>query len=55
MGSVVELVNIGKGERIFRFVIGVALIALALFVSGISRWIVGLIGLAILPTAIFGY
>jgi len=55
MGFVVRMMNVGRRERIFRFVIGVVLIALAFLVSGASAWIVGLIGLAIILTAIFGY
>jgi hypothetical protein len=55
MGFVVRMMNVGRGERIFRFVIGVVSIALAFLVSGVSRWILGLIGVAIILTAILGY
>jgi hypothetical protein len=55
MGLVVRMMNVGRGERIFRFATGVVLIALAFLVSGVSGWILGLLGVAIIPTAIFGY
>jgi hypothetical protein len=55
VGFVVRMMNVGRGERIFRFVVGVILIALAFLVSGISGLIIGLIGVAIILTAIFGY
>ena len=55
MGLVVRMMNVGRGERIFRFIIGVFLIALAFLISGISGWILGFIGVAVIPTAIFGY
>jgi hypothetical protein len=55
VGLVVRMMNIRTGERIFRFVIGAVLIALALFISGTFGWILGFIGVAVIPTAIFGY
>jgi hypothetical protein len=55
MGLMIRMMNVGRGERIFRFVIAVVLIALAFIISGILGWILGLIGVAIIPTAIFGY
>jgi hypothetical protein len=55
MGLVVRMMNVGRGERIFRFIIGVFLIALAFLISGFTGLILGLIGVAIIPTAIFGY
>ena len=55
MGFVIRMMNVGRGERIFRFVVGVILIALAFLFSGFSGLILGLIGVAIIPTAIFGY
>jgi hypothetical protein len=55
MGFVVRMMNVGRGERIFRFIIGVFLIALAFLISGFTGLILGLIGVAIIPTAIFGY
>jgi predicted phage tail protein len=47
--------NIGKGEGIFRLIIGVVLIIIAFFTSGVSRWILGPIGLVVILTGIFGY
>ena len=55
MGFLVRMMNVGRGERIFRFIIGVVSIALAFLISGFTGLIVGLIGVAIIPTAIFGY
>ena len=54
MGLVTRMMNVGRGERIFRFVAGIILIALA-FLSGFTGLILGLIGVAIILTAIFGY
>ncbi len=47
--------NVGRGEGIFRLIIGVILITLAFFISGVFRWILGPIGLVVILTAIFGY
>ena len=55
MGLVVRMMNVGRGERIFRFVTGVVLIVLGFLISGLTGWILALIGVAIIPTAIFGY
>jgi len=55
MGLVIRMMNVGRGERIFRFILGVALIASGFLVSGFSGLILGLIGFALIPTALFGY
>jgi hypothetical protein len=55
MGLAIRMMNVGRGERIFQLVIGVVLVALAFLISGYTGWILGLIGLAIIPTVIFGY
>ncbi len=55
MGFVVRMMNVGNGERIFRFVIGAVLIVLAFLIPGLMGWILALIGVAIIPTAVFGY
>ncbi len=55
MGFVVRMMNVGKGERIFRLVIGAVLIVLAFLISGLTGWILALIGVGIIPTAVFGY
>jgi hypothetical protein len=47
--------NVGKGEGFFRLIIGVILVVLAFFISGVSRWILGLVGIVVILTAIFGY
>jgi hypothetical protein len=51
----VKVKNVGKGEGVFRLIIGVILIILAFFISGVSRWILGLVGVVVILTAIFGY
>ena len=50
-----KMKNVGKKEGIFRLIIGVILIVLAFFISGVSRWILGLVGVVVMFTAIFGY
>ena len=47
--------NVGKAEAILRYIIGVVLIIFAYFNEGISRWVFGLIGVAFILTALFGY
>ena len=46
--------NVGKGEGIFRSIIGVILIIFAFFISGVFQWILGLVGVVVILTAIFG-
>ena len=55
MGFVVRMMNVGKGERIFRLVTGAILIVLSFLISGFTGWVLALIGVAIIPTAVFGY
>ena len=55
MGSFVKAKNVGREEAIFRSVIGIILIIIAIFISGAFRWILGLIGVVTILTAIFGY
>ncbi len=55
MGSFVKAKNVGSGEAIFRTVTGMILIVIAIFISGAFRWILGLIGVVTVLTAIFGY
>jgi len=51
----VKVKNVGKEERIFRLIIGVILVILVFFISGVFRWILGLVGVVVILTAIFGY
>ena len=51
----VKMKNVGKGEGIFRSIIGVILIILVFFISGVFQWILGLVGVVVILTAIFGY
>jgi hypothetical protein len=55
MESVAKVKNVGKGEAIFRFFTGVILIILAFFISGVIRWVIGLVGVGVILTALFGY
>jgi hypothetical protein len=47
--------NVGRGEGIFRLILGVILIILAFFISGVFQWVLGLVGAVVILTAIFGY
>ena len=47
--------NVSKEEGLFRLIIGVILIILAFFVSGVFRWVLGLVGIVVIFTAAFGY
>jgi hypothetical protein len=53
--TAVKTKNVGKGEGIFRLIVGIVLIIIAFFISGVFRWILGPIGLVVILTAIFGY
>jgi hypothetical protein len=55
MASVTKVKNVGKGEAIFRFFTGVILIILVFFISGVFRWVIGLLGVVVILTALFGY
>ncbi len=55
MESFEKIKNVGRGEGIFRSVIGIILIILFFFISGVYRWVFGLIGGALILTTIFGY
>jgi predicted phage tail protein len=50
-----KMKNVGKEEGIFRSIVGVILIILAFFISGVFQWILGLVGVVVILTAIFGY
>jgi hypothetical protein len=51
----VKVKNVGKEEGVFRVIIGVILIMLAFLISGVFRWVFGLIGVIFILTAMFGY
>ena len=55
MEPVVKTKNVGRAEAILRSIIGVILLIFAFFIEGILRWLVGLIGVVFILTAIFGY
>ena len=55
MEPVAKTKNIRRAEAILRFLIGVILIIFAFSIGGVLHWIVGLIGVAFILTAIFGY
>ena len=55
MKSMANTKNIGRAEAILRSIIGVILLIFAFFTEGILRWLIGLIGVVFILTAIFGY
>jgi hypothetical protein len=55
MESFLKRKNVGRGEAVFRSVIGGILIILAFVFSGSLRWVFGVIGLAFILTSIFGH
>ena len=55
MEPMIKTKNVGRAEAILRFIIGGILIIFAAYIEGILRWVVGLIGVAFVFTAIFGY
>jgi len=55
MESMVKTKNVGRAETILRSIIGIILIIFAFLIEGILRWVVGLIGVIFILTAIFGY
>jgi hypothetical protein len=55
MESFVKIKNVGRGEGIFRSVIGIILIVSILFIPGSIRWVLGFIGVALVLTTVFGY
>jgi hypothetical protein len=55
MELITKTKNVARGETIFRYVLGVILIISAISTSGLLRWILGLIGVVVILTAIFGY
>jgi len=55
MEPMVKTKNVRRAEAILRFIIGVILVIFAFFIEGILCWVFGLIGVAFILTAIFGY
>jgi len=55
MESFVKIKNVERGEAVFRSVIGIILIILGFFISGDFVWVLGLIGVVLIITSIFGY
>jgi hypothetical protein len=55
MAPLIKEKNIGTIESVLRSVIGVILLVFAFVIEGIMRWVVGLIGVAVVVTALFGY
>ena len=55
MEPVAKTKNVKGAEAILRFIIGIVLIIFFFSIGGISRWVFGLIGVAFILTAIFGY
>ena len=55
MEPMVKTKNVGRIEAVFRSIIGVVLISFAFSIEGILRWVVGVIGVVFIITALFGY
>ena len=55
MEPMVKTKNVGRAEAILRSIIGVILLIFPFFIEGILRWVVALIGVVFILTAIFGY
>jgi len=53
--AAVQVKNVGKGEGVLRIIIGALLIVFAFFTSGVFLWVLGLVGLVVILTALFGY
>jgi hypothetical protein len=55
MEPVIKTKNVRGIEPVLRGIIGIILLGFALSIEGILRWVVGLIGVIFILTAIFGY
>jgi len=55
MGTVARIMNVGKGEAIFRGVTGIVLIVFAFWIPSVWGWVFGLIGVGLILTALFRY
>ncbi len=55
MEPLVKTKNVKGVEAVLRFIIGIVLIIFFFSIEGIFRWVFGLIGVAFILTAIFGY
>jgi len=55
MEPTIKTKNVATIEAILRIIIGAILILFTFFTHGILIWIIGLIGVAFIVTAIFGY
>ena len=55
MEPTVKTKNVRGIEVILRSIIGIILIIFSIFIQGILRWVVGLIGVVFILTAVFGY
>jgi hypothetical protein len=55
MEPIVKAKNVGRIEAVLRSIIGVILVSFAFSIEGFLRWVVGLIGVVFIITALFGY
>jgi uncharacterized membrane protein len=55
MEPMIKTKNVGRIEAILRSIIGVILVIFAYSIEGTLRWVVGLIGVVFIITALFGY
>ena len=55
MDPAVKTKNVGRRGGILRSIIGIIFLFFSFSIDGILRWVVGLIGVVFILTAIFGY
>jgi len=55
MEPMVKTKNVGRIEVILRSIIGVILIIFSFSIEGVLRWLIVLIGVIFIVTALFGY
>ncbi len=55
MEPMVKTKNVGRAEAVLRLLIGIIIVGFASSIEGVLHWAVGLVGVAFVLTALFGY